>query len=119
MNHATTSTIELLTEVNQLHRDRKFIKAADILLDFLICLLEEDRMSDIDELLSLLKITLRSTKDEDLYDDNGLARIHTILALTLRSSQRLPLRTSLRTAYRDVVQRREGKEASMRAVKHL
>ena len=119
MNKTTQSPSEILLEIHRLHRDGKFIKAADSLLDFFVLLLEEDRMSDIDELLSLLKTSLIKSEDRDLYDNNGLARIHTMLALSLRTSQSLPSRKSLRSAYKDMVQEREGREVAQNAVRHL
>ena len=119
MNNTIQTPVQLLAEIHQLHHSSHYIKAADTLLDYLVTLLELDRMTDINELLSLLQVSLCTTTDIDLYDDNGLARIHNVLVLSLRFSHHLPARNSLRAAYKKVVEHREDRIAANRAVKYL
>jgi hypothetical protein len=112
-------TNAVLVEVSKRHRDGRVVTAADVLLHYLVDLLDEGEMSTLNGLLGSLRASLYDRRDADLYDDRGLARLHNVLALTLRGSDKLPARAALRSAYRDAVARREGTAAADDAIGSL
>jgi hypothetical protein len=112
-------TNTVLAEVNKRHRAGQVVTAADTLLHYLVELLDEPDTTTLNELIGALRASLYDRRNADLYDDRGLARLHNVLALTLRSADKLPARAALRTAYRDAVERREGTDVANDAVRLL
>lgn len=106
----------VVSDVAKLHRAGTVIGAADTLLHFLVEQLDEGDMATVNLLLGALRASVYDRANTDLYDFRGLARIHNVLALTLRSADKLPARAALRTAYRDAVTRSEGPAAADSAV---
>lgn len=106
--HPLSRAKVILLQVRARHLTGQVVAAANILLTYVVSLLDDDNMFALNELLGSLRSSMKDRSDQVLYDTRGLARIHNVLALTLRASVRLPARDALRTEYRDAVARREG-----------
>lgn len=85
---AVNEIAELQRAVRDLHFATQYVKAADILVDFVMSLLEADDYATLDELLA--ETTAQVLRREpELENADGVARIVTMLSLTRRFAHKL------------------------------
>jgi hypothetical protein len=107
----------IIGDVSEKHRSGHYIAAADSLLHCGVDFLAAEAFDTLNDVIALITDEIRT--DSDLYSDEGLARVHSLLALTLRYDTVLSNRAALRSAYRARVGEREGVNAADRAVEYL
>lgn len=118
---ATESSVDvpdrIMNSIKELDGSGKRIAAADLLLGYIVDLLDAKDLSSLDCLIELQNRSL--VEDVQIYDDRGLARIHNVLALTFHHASDLAHRSALRNTYRNCVAKREGTTAADNAVANL
>lgn len=114
---AMRTSARILSRVQVLHQLRRYTVAADLVLNYLVDLLDGRDFSAIDELLSEFTSTLE--RDREMQGDRGLALALNLLTLTSRHDAHLRNRSALRDALRSCVAKSEGPAAAAAAVASL
>ena len=105
---------DLLTSVDILHFVGRFVEASDVLLNKIVDLIEANDFHALDNLIEEM-----ARSSAGACDDNQLARLLNVLALTVKWGTRLPNRQSLADSYRRQIAARFGAEAANDAVSRL
>jgi hypothetical protein len=109
---------DLFLKIDADDRAGKHILAADTMLNYVVDLLDLGDFASLAFVLNKLRRDLMNIAPEN-QEDYNLSRVHSVLALTYRHTEKVNGRTSLRNEYHSIVSRREGQRAADDAISNL